>query len=364
MPSTTPHRRVPGVQKIAVLRANALGDFLFALPALESLRSAYPRAEIVLLGDAWHAAFLPGRPGPVDRVLLAPPGPGLREAGDGEPGRDELTAAARAEGFDLALQLHGGGRNSNPVVLALGARVTAGLRTPDAPPLDRWLHYDYYQPEVVRYLEVAELVGAQPVTSDPRLPVTGRDLTEARTVVGSPRRPRVAIHPGATDMRRRWPAGRFAAVGDALADAGAELVVTGTGAERAVVEAVVSTMKHPARAVVDELSLGGLVGLYAGCALVVSNDTGPVHLAEAVGTATVGLYWASNLLVNGPVRRARHRALLSWRLDCPVCGVRNTPDVHPYRPRTGCEHREPFITDITVDEVREAALDLLRSRAA
>ena len=67
------YERVPGVRRIAVLRANAIGDFIFTLPALEALRAAYPQAEIVLLAKKWHAAFLRGRPGPVDRVVAVPP---------------------------------------------------------------------------------------------------------------------------------------------------------------------------------------------------------------------------------------------------------------------------------------------------
>src|SRR2546430_14707651 len=73
------YKKVPGVRRIAVLRANALGDFIFALPALEALRAAYPQAEIVLLAKKWHATFLQGRPGPVDRVIVVPPYPGVSE---------------------------------------------------------------------------------------------------------------------------------------------------------------------------------------------------------------------------------------------------------------------------------------------
>ena len=76
----------------------------------------------------------------------------------------------RAESFDVAVQLHGGGANSNPVVRRLGARVTAGSRADDAPALDRTVHYEVFQPEVLRYLEVVGLVGAYPVGLEPALP--------------------------------------------------------------------------------------------------------------------------------------------------------------------------------------------------
>ena len=77
-----PSGQVSDVLKIAVLRANGLGDFLFILPALEALRAAYPQAEIVLLANAWHASFLAGRPGPIDRVVVVPPSRGVSREPD------------------------------------------------------------------------------------------------------------------------------------------------------------------------------------------------------------------------------------------------------------------------------------------
>lgn len=216
--------RVPGVRRIAVLRANAIGDFIFTLPALASLRAAYPEAEIVvLLGRPWHAAFLAGRPGPVDRVVVIPPCRGVGEPEsfvNDEAALDRFFATMAAERFDLALQLHGGGKNSNPFVRRLGARVTAGFKAEDAPPLDRWMPYIYFQHEIMRFLEAVALTGAPAVTIEPRVPVTEIDLAEARALVPEDGRPLGVLHPGANDPRRRWPPEKFAAVGDALAAAG------------------------------------------------------------------------------------------------------------------------------------------------
>src|SRR3954447_5976204 len=93
--------RVRDVRRIAVLRATALGDLIFALPALDSVRAAYPDAEIVLLGRAWHADYLAGRPGPVDRVVALPNGPPPDDAPPlGEQRRREILASIAAEGFD------------------------------------------------------------------------------------------------------------------------------------------------------------------------------------------------------------------------------------------------------------------------
>jgi ADP-heptose:LPS heptosyltransferase len=150
-------RFVDGVRKIAVLRANGIGDYIFAIPALEALHNTYRNAEIVLLALPWHQEFLEGGPGHVDRVIVVPFSRGIR---DSRPSKDgaalEVFFQKMAdERFDIALQMHGGGRFSNPFVRRLGARLTAGCRTPDAVPLDRWLPYVYYQSEVIRNLEVA-----------------------------------------------------------------------------------------------------------------------------------------------------------------------------------------------------------------
>ncbi|HWH15613.1 MAG TPA: glycosyltransferase family 9 protein, partial [Miltoncostaeaceae bacterium] len=359
--------RVPDVRRIAVLRANALGDYLFVVPALEALRATYPEAEITLLADAWHAPFLRGRPGPVDRVEVVPRIPGVRGGPPDPP--DEVAAwwaRVTADPPDIALQLHGGGKHSNPFVTQLGARVTAGLRAEDAPPLDRWVAYVYYQPEVLRYLEAVALVGAAPRVLEPSLAVTDADRAEARGALGPPTRPRVVLHPGATDPRRRWPADRFGALAQALTREGAEVVVTGVPAESPVLEAVRRSAGVPVRMLVGEVSIGGLAAVLEEAALVVSNDTGPLHLGRAVGTPTVGLYWIGNMINGGPVSRDLHRVAISWRLTCPECGVDCTGDRWPERTAgQRCRHNPSFLDEVPVDEVLTYARDLLgRTRAS
>jgi ADP-heptose:LPS heptosyltransferase len=344
------------VRKIAVLRANAIGDFIFALPALESLRAAYPHAEIVLLGQPWHQRFLTGRPGPVDRVVIVPRQRGVREdretAGEEDPPEalKAFFAEMRAERFDLALQMHGGGRNSNPFVLQLGARVTAGSATPDAARLDDTLPYIYWQHEIARLLEVVGLIGARPVTLEPRLTLTQADLDESRRVVPETDAPLAAMHPGVGDPWRQWPAEKFAAVGDALAAAGARVLLTGAGFEAPITQAVAAGMRCPVEDLNGQLSIGGLAALLSRCRVVVSNDSGPLHVAAATGARTVGIYWAGNAINAGTLYRARSRPHLSWRMECPECG-RNTI----YDP---CAHRHSFVDLVSAEEVAASALEL------
>jgi ADP-heptose:LPS heptosyltransferase len=344
------------VRKIAVVRANGLGDFVFCLPALQALRDGFPKAEIVMLGKPWLVELLRDRPAPVDRVVVIPPARGVG-APDHEPQPPEAERVLerflermREERFDLAFQLHGGGQWSNPFVRRLGARISYGLRSPDAEPLDHCIPYAYYQPEVFRYLEVVQLAGVRVREWEPRLQVIEADLAEARAVLPA-RRPLVVMHLGATDERRRWPVAHFAAVGDALADCGAAIAVTAVGDERALLHALQRAMHHPVIDLGADCSLRRLVGALASADLMIGNDSGPLNLARTVGTATVGIYWCGNLINAGPTTRARHRPLLSWRLNCPECGADTT--------RQRCPHRPSFVAEVRPDEVIREAMDLL-----
>jgi ADP-heptose:LPS heptosyltransferase len=345
---------VPDVRRVVVLRANSIGDFVLSLPALAALRAAYPQAEITYLGDCWHQHLLDGRPGPWDRVDVVPFYPGVR--GDDPATRDtaevlEFFAAQRVRGYDLAVQIHGGGANSNPFVRALGARVTVGLRDRGAAPLDRWVPYARYQHEVHRFLEVAGLVGAPPVGLEPKLQVTRADHEAAARVMPQTAAHVVAIHPGANDARRRWPTASFAAVADALAGRGAKVVLIGNGAaDSAAAGAIVEAAKHPPVDLVGLLTLSATMGLLDRCRLTVANDSGPRHLASAIGIPTVGIYWWKNLLNTGPLSAAGHRVAVSFRATCPVCGADQVDD--------RCAHDPSFVDDVPVDEVVAAAFDL------
>jgi ADP-heptose:LPS heptosyltransferase len=111
-------------------------------------------------------------------------------------------------------------------------------------------------------------------------------------------------------------------------------------------------MRAPARALVDAVSLRGLAGLLSRCAVVVGNDSGPVHLAHAVGTRTVGVYWAGNVITAAPFTRSHHRLAISWQLTCPECGVDTT--------QTACPHRASFVAGVPSGEVSAPALELFR----
>lgn len=348
---------LPGIRKIAVLRPSAVGDFVFALPALHALRTAYPEAFIVYIGKQWHADFLATRPSPVDRVAVIPATPGVGAPADaalpGDAARRFVRTMRRAE-FDLALQLFGGGRYSNPFVTSLRAGMTIGLKAADAAPLDRWVPYGGVGNTRLRLLEVAALAGAYAWHAEPELTVTEADRKQAELALpaGQARR-LVLLQPGASDLRRRWPAERFAAVADALAQDGTLIAVNGTQDEAPLVRAVIGAMRHRAVDLSGKLSLAGLCGLLERCALLISNDTGPLHLGLAIGTPCVGVYWLTNLIESSPLRQHRHRAALSVRVQCAVCGAANL--------KARCAHDASFVDDVSADEVIALSMELLHS---
>lgn len=357
-------QRWPDVNRIAVLRGGGIGDVLLAIPAMDALAAAYPDAEIVLLSPPRLRAIMTGRPSPVSRVVSLPPARGVYEPNEGfgdTTVMHEFEDEMRGLPIDLGVQIHGGGRWSNSFLLNLRPRWTVGTRTADAEPLTRWVPYRTYQHEALRWLEVVGLAGAPAVTLEPRIPVTQRDLEGAARALPWSDAPFVVIHPGARDPRRRWPADNFASTAAACLADGIRVVIVGTPAEQSVMTAVaarardqISMGASEAVVVLEGLDLSSLCGVLARSALLIGNDSGVRHLARAVGTSTVGIFWIGNALTVGPLGRSRDRMLISWTTRCPVCDRDCTRiDV----PR--CEHEVSFVADVAAAEVMAEVADLL-----
>lgn len=345
------------IKKIAVLRANALGDYIFSLPALQALRETFGNAEIVLLGRAWHKEYLQNRPGPVDRVVVVPLYPGISEREGYVPDEEvlnEFFTKMQEEEFDIAFQIHGGGRNSNPFLLRLGAKLTVGLKTPDAAALDINVPYIYYFNETLRYLEVVGRAGAKTKNIEPKIAVTDEDMSEAKSILINPdNKPIAIIHPGASDVRRRWPGENFGAIGDYLTERGYRVCITGLAWEREIVDAVINNMvyKDAIQDLSDKLSLGGSTALLSFTNIIISNDTGPLHIARALQRPSIGIFWCANIINAMPMTATLNRNLLSWTMHCPLCGV-STFNLN--ETESVCTHDTSLVAEITVNEVKKA----------
>jgi ADP-heptose:LPS heptosyltransferase len=242
---------------------------------------------------------------------------------------------------DLAIQAHGSGRNVNAFVRLLGARTTAGFVPAGTPvAVDHrgiWIPYPGDLPEVRRHLRLAESLGAD--ASDDRLewPVRDVDREEAAAALApwAPvARSYAVIHAGAAAPIRRWPAGRFAAVADHLAARGLRIVLTGTTSEAPVTADVAAAMRTRGIDLAGRTSLGALGALIAGARLVVANDTGVAHLADAVGTPSVRIFRASDPGRWAALDASRHAALVPPDLG-PRCAQADQPG-HPDCELAGC----------------------------
>lgn len=308
-------------RRVAVFRALQLGDLLCAVPAFRALRAALPNAEIVLVGLPWAHAFVARFARYLDGFRAFPGFPGLPEQ---PPRLNEIPpflAALQAERFDLALQLHGSGVRTNAIVELFGARHNAGYYAPGqhCPDEERFWPYPDDEHEVRKHLRLLEALGVPSRGEAIEFPLNADDerdwqqLPEARELTpGS----YVCVHPGARGVARRWPPESFAAVADALAATGRRVVLTGSRDEAALTRAVAARMHAPCLDLAGRTSLGALGVLLSGAALLVSNNTGVMHLAAGLRVPSVTLFheeaerdrWA-------PLDTERHRVVLGFGPD-------------------------------------------------
>jgi len=312
--------------RVLVYRALGLGDFLTAVPAYRAVARAFPAYDVCL------AAPEPLRP-------LAP----LTAAVDTFLLTAELTAPPwTGPPPDVVVNLHGRGPQSHVLLQALGARRLVAFACPEvAMPGPAWRAAEH---EVTRWCRLLEESG---VPADP----DDLDLAPPPAGDAPPYQGTTVLHPGAADVARRWPAGRFAAVAAALADAGHHVVVTGVDAERPLALAVASAAGlPPERVLAGGLQLGDLAALVAQARLVICGDTGVAHLATAYRTPSVLLFGAmSPRLWGPPAGRRQHRVL--WHGDLAgTPGSAGAP--HPALLAIGVEEVLGAVTDVERNAVR------------
>lgn len=319
-------------RRIAVLRALQLGDLLLAVPALRSIRSGFPGAEITLIGLPWAARFADRFDRYIDRFIEFPGYEGIVESPFSRERTRAFMSDQQAYGYDIAIQMHGNGRVSNQFVLDLGARVSVGFYAGERPKgLTLAAKYPTHGAEIRRNLLLAKLLGCPNQSTRLEFPLTEDDEAEADLLLASrqgARGPLVVVHPGARSPARRWPAERFAAVADALAqELDATIALTGGPDELEAVHLVESHMLTQPLQLAGLTSLGGLAAIIARAALMISNDTGPAHLADALKTPSVTIFGPADPERWAPLDRTLH-AVVRWPVGCNPCGNWECPIDH------------------------------------
>jgi ADP-heptose:LPS heptosyltransferase len=320
------------IERIAVFRALMLGDLLCAVPALRALRAGFPQAQITLIGLPW-AAGLARRLGHVDDFIGFPGYPGLPEVEPDVAALPGFFAEVQARKFDLAVQLHGSGEISNPLVVAFGAQRNAGFAGPyawwpgrDAALFAPWPRSGNEIERLLGLVDHLELTRRGLQLEFPLKWSDRNDLCEIWAAASEGVR-YVCVHAGAQLASRRWGTQRFAAVADAIAEQGRTVVLTGSATETGLVAEVQAHMRRTPVNLCGRTTLWTLGALIEGAEAVICNDTGISHIAAALCRPSVVVSCGSDSQRWAPLDWMRHR-VLAHDVPCRPCDYRVCPIGH------------------------------------
>jgi lipopolysaccharide heptosyltransferase I len=339
---------------VLIVRLSALGDIVHAVPVLAALRRHDPSIEVDWLVEEAYAPILSLVDGLRHRIIVRAGGqaPSPMVSGDcprfeaGVAGYARAVQFLRAQRYDVALDLQGLVKSAVWARASGARRVVGFARAALREPLAAWLYHAHVAPPhpahvIQKNLSVAASLGipTEPVSLPLAVPAADALQRAVEDTTGGRRY--AVLNPGAAWPNKRWPASRFAALATALAERhGLVSLITWGPAERDLADAIVAAAGGAAR-LSPPTTVGDLAAVMRGAALVVSGDTGPLHVAAAVGAPLVGLYGPTWPERNGPWHP--HDVVIS-RADRCRCH-------HKRRCLTGA----PCIETIAVEEVVEAA---------
>jgi heptosyltransferase-1 len=302
--------------RIAIIKLSSLGDVLHALPVARALRRALPGAHLTWVVEAREYAILRDHPDldavvPVDtrlwrRLVWRPSG--AREVLS-KVGR--LRERIRRASFDVAIDLQGL-LKSGLLTAYTGAPVRIGFSAGRC--RERWnalFTNRHVTPPlsarhvVEQYLALLAPLGIDPGPVEFHVPVPAaaeRRMEELLVKEGvKPGDRLVAINPGAGRADKRWPVARFSALAERLAsEAGARLLLLWGPDEAFMARDIALALPGHSALLAPPTDLGELTALLKRCRLMIANDTGPLHLAAALGTPALGLFGPTSAERNGP----------------------------------------------------------------
>jgi lipopolysaccharide heptosyltransferase II len=295
------------VRRILGVRLDAMGDVLMTGPAIRALAQSDGEPEVTLLVSPAGAAAAALLDGVADTIVHEAPWMKASAAQASAQSEFALIERLKAERFDAAVIFTVYSQSPLPAALVcylagIPLRLAHCRENPyqlltdwvrEIEPEQRIRH------EVQRQLDLVATIGG---TLDDermmvRIPLSAKTEVRRRLVrLGFDDHRRWAvIHPGATAASRRYPPELFAkACRDLVGDHFIDLLFTGSGADRPLVEEIQSQMKHRSASLAGMLSLAELAALLSMAPLLISNNTGPVHIASSVGCPVVDLYALTN----------------------------------------------------------------------
>jgi lipopolysaccharide heptosyltransferase II len=348
------------VRRILLLRLERIGDLLMTLDAVALVRASWPDAHVDLAVGSWNAPLARLIPGINDVLTLDVPWLAREGTGQRWPELMRRARALKPNRYDLVVNFEPDIR-SNVLAWLIGAPRRVGYWTGGGGPLltqaetfDPAAHVGVNAERLVR--AAADAMGT-PVPSArggaARIQVPDAARARAHALAGNLRHPIVGVHVSGGRESKQWHLDRFADVARRLArDRGASIVLTGSDSDRAMVARVAAELSdiQPVNAA-GALDLVELAGLLATLDVFVTSDTGPMHLASAVGTPVVALFGPADPRRYGP--RAASERILRVDLPCSPCGQVRLPPVR-------CRGHVPDCMDgIEVAAVVAAASDLI-----
>lgn len=327
------------LRRMLLIRPGGIGDAVLLIPALLTLKGSFPDCEISVLAERRNGAAF-SLCGAVDRLLLYDkPSDLARVLWDG--------------GYDAVIDTEQWHRLSAVVARLTGARVSLGFATNERAALftDRveYRHQDY-EMESFFHLLAPLGIGAPGAVRLPFLTVPDRTLARAAELLAPlGARPFVAVFPGASIAERRWGAERFREVAARLTGLGFRSVVVGGKGD--VADAAVIAEGGSALSLAGKTSLTETAAVIQQSALLLSGDSGLLHIAVGLGRPTVSLFGPGIAAKWAP--RGKEHTVLNRRLSCSPCTRFGTTPPCPFDARC--------LSEISIDEVVAAVIAQLKA---
>jgi heptosyltransferase-1 len=319
--------RLDGARRILLIKPSALGDVVHALPVAATLKRRYPSIPLDWLVEEEAADIVRGHPG-VAEVVVSGRKRWLRQLAS--PARLPETLGeirrfiARLGGgrYDAVLDLQGL-LKSSLYLLATRAPVRVGFAAAREGARLALTHQVATPPQPVhavdRYLALAAAVDATEAVREFTIALTPADRETARTLLASLPRPRIVLHPSARWRTKLWLPERWRELAGALSGSGCGVILTGGAADAALAAGIVAGLERPPLDLVGRVGLKGLAAVLREVDLLVTVDSGPMHIAAAAGTAVLALFGPTDPRRTGPLGPGR---VLRRDLACSPCLAR------------------------------------------
>jgi heptosyltransferase-2 len=310
------------VRRILIRATNWVGDGVMSLPALEAVRENFPSSSITVLARPWVTPLFEHHPA-VDEILTFRKGEGYL-TGLGEMVR--VIRMIRKQKFDLAILFQNAFEAALLAYLG-GVTYRLGYNTDGRSFL--LTHPVIRSAELLKlhqveyYLSILRAMGWEAAARDPSLYVAKEYVQRARILIESNGMKQsdllVGLSPGAIfGAAKRWPPERFASIGDwAVERWGAKVLIMGTKSEADICEALCAAMTHQPVNLCGRTSLGEAMGLITHLGFFVTNDSGLMHIAAALGVPTVAIFGSTDHVATGP--RSAKAMIVTHDIECAPC---------------------------------------------